>query len=57
VLSRDIKGIVSILVYLAAIGLAFLDPLFSFALYVVVAILWFIPDKRLEDPFFEPKNK
>jgi uncharacterized membrane protein len=42
------KGIVSLLAYAAAVGLAFVDPRISCALYVAVAILWLVPDKRIE---------
>jgi uncharacterized membrane protein len=45
---RDGKGIVSLLAYAAAVGLAFVDPRISCALYVAVAILWLVPDKRIE---------
>jgi uncharacterized membrane protein len=43
----DYKGIVSIVLYALAIGLAFATPLISYALYVAVAVIWFIPDRRL----------
>ncbi len=45
---RDFKGKVSIVLYLAAIPLAFLNSLLACALYVLVAALWFIPDRRIE---------
>ena len=32
--------------YLAALPLAFVDPLISIAIYVAVAFLWLIPDRR-----------
>jgi uncharacterized membrane protein len=44
----DFKGKVSIACYVAAIGLAFVDPWISDALYVVVALTWFVPDPRIE---------
>ena len=44
----DFKGILSNVIYAVAIALAFLSPLVSCALYVVVAIMWFIPDPRIE---------
>jgi uncharacterized membrane protein len=47
-LGRDRKGRLSVLIDLAAIGLAFLNPWVSFTLYIVVAIMWFIPDRRIE---------
>ncbi|HEV7786811.1 MAG TPA: TMEM175 family protein [Thermoanaerobaculia bacterium] len=47
-LGKDYKGTVSLIVYAAAIPLAFADPQISMAGYVLVAIMWFIPDRRIE---------
>jgi uncharacterized membrane protein len=47
-LGKDVKGKVSILLYALAIPLAFINPWFSCALYVLVAIIWLIPDPRIE---------
>jgi uncharacterized membrane protein len=47
-LGRDWKGKLSIVLYLAAIAAAFLHPLISMVLYVLVAMIWFIPDRRIE---------
>ncbi|HZZ68464.1 MAG TPA: hypothetical protein VFE18_09855 [Phenylobacterium sp.] len=47
-MGRDLKGKLSVVVYLIGIGLAFVQPLASLALYVVVAAIWFIPDPRVE---------
>jgi uncharacterized membrane protein len=44
----DFKGNMSLLLYSAAIALAFLQPWLSCALYVVVAIIWLVPDRRIE---------
>ncbi len=44
----DKKGVTSILIYLAGIGLSFINPWLGFATYIIVAIMWFIPDKRIE---------
>lgn len=44
----DLKGILSNVIYAVAIALAFVEPLVSCALYVVVAIMWIIPDPRIE---------
>ena len=43
---RGVKEWVSFAGYLAALPLAFVDPLISIAIYVAVAFLWFIPDRR-----------
>src|SRR5262249_35246068 len=45
---RDWKGKLSPLVYLAAIPLAFVSPWIANGLYALVALLWFIPDRRIE---------
>ena len=45
---RDVKGKLSPLIYLAAIALAFVNQWVSDALYVMVALMWLIPDKRIE---------
>ena len=45
---RDEKGKASVLLYAAAIPLAFADPRISCAIYVAVAILWMVPDRRIE---------
>ncbi len=47
-LGRDFKGKLSIVIYLAAIPLAFLLPAASCVLYVVVAVMWLVPDRRME---------
>jgi uncharacterized membrane protein len=51
---RDLKGKLSPLAYLAAIGLAFVEPALSGALYVAVALVWLIPDRRIEHALVEP---
>ncbi|MCI0642700.1 MAG: TMEM175 family protein [Gemmataceae bacterium] len=45
---RDVKGIVSIVFYTAAIPLAIVSPWIACALYVLVAVIWLIPDRRIE---------
>ena len=47
-LSRDFKERLSMLVYLAAIPLAFVRPWLAGGLYVLVAIMWLMPDRRME---------
>jgi len=42
------KGKLSIAIYTLAIGLAFVEPWIAIALYIVVAIIWFVPDRRIE---------
>src|SRR5580704_1445832 len=47
-LGSDIKGKISPVLYSAGIALAFIDPAISIAIYSVVAIMWLIPDRRIE---------
>ncbi len=47
-LGSDWKGKLSMVGYLAAIGLAFVSQWWSDALYVFVALLWLVPDRRIE---------
>ena len=47
-LGRDFKGKVSIVIYLVAIPLAFLNSWFAGSLYVLVAVMWLVPDRRIE---------
>lgn len=48
---RDLKGKLSPSFYLAAIPLAFVHPWISSALYATVALVWLIPDRRIEREF------
>ena len=45
---RDWKGKLSPVCYLIAIPLAFLNPWLSNGLYIFVALVWLIPDRRIE---------
>ena len=45
---RDSKGKISTLIYLVAVPLAFWQRWVAFSLYVFVAIIWLIPDRRIE---------
>lgn len=45
---RDVKGRISPLAYLAAIPLAFVEQWISDALYILVALMWLVPDNRIE---------
>jgi uncharacterized membrane protein len=47
-LGSDIKGKISVVIYLIAVPVAFLNALCAWALYLVVAIMWLVPDPRLE---------
>jgi len=45
---RDVKGKLSMAMYAAAIPLAFVHQLISHAIYVTVALVWLVPDRRIE---------
>ena len=45
---RDWKGRLSLVLYFAAIPLAFVSPWIASGLYVFGALLWLIPDPRIE---------
>jgi TMEM175 potassium channel family protein len=45
---RDRKGKVSPLMYMLGIGLAFVSPWLAIAVYVAMALVWLVPDRRLE---------
>jgi uncharacterized membrane protein len=45
---KDIKGKISPVLYLSGIVLAFYQPWASIALYILVAIMWLVPDRRIE---------
>ena len=47
-IGSDVKGRLSIAFYAAAIGLAFVHPFISDALYAAVALSWLVPDRRIE---------
>ncbi|MGH9589782.1 MAG: TMEM175 family protein [Terracidiphilus sp.] len=47
-IGRDRKGEISIVIYAAAIPLAFVKPWIAGAGYVIVAVSWLIPDPRIE---------
>src|SRR5262245_18809893 len=44
----DIKGYISLTLYILAIGLSFVNSWIALALYFLVAAIWFIPDRRFE---------
>ena len=50
-IGRDLKGKASPIIYVVAIPAAFLAPWLAGALYVFVALVWLIPDRRIERTF------
>ena len=55
-IGKDRKGKLSPVFYLAAIPLAFVSPWISSGLYVFVALLWLVPDRRIERVLVEREN-
>jgi len=47
-LGADFKGKTSLVIYASAIPIAFFNAWISLGLYVVVALIWFVPDRRIE---------
>ncbi|MBT8160374.1 MULTISPECIES: TMEM175 family protein [Arthrobacter] len=47
-IGRDWKGKTSPFIYLAGLGLCFVHPLLAVAAYTVVALIWLVPDRRVE---------
>ena len=45
---RDVKGKASVALYSVAIPLAFVRPWLAIAIYVLVAVMWLVPDRRIE---------
>jgi uncharacterized membrane protein len=50
---RDYKGIISLIIYVIGIFLTLVNAWLSVGLYVLVAIMWFIPDRRIENAIAE----
>ncbi len=47
-IGSDFKGKVSLAAYVVAVAMAFYYPWISGALYIAVALMWFVPDRRIE---------
>jgi len=47
-MGRDFKGKISLVLYLAGIALSFVNNWVAFAIYAFVAVMWLVPDKRIE---------
>src|SRR5262245_4772260 len=47
-LGHDLKGKISLATYVVSVPVAFLNPWISVALYIAVALLWLVPDRRIE---------
>ena len=47
-IGKDRKGILSVIIYAIGIGFSFVKPWMGLSTYVLVACMWFIPDRRIE---------
>jgi uncharacterized membrane protein len=47
-IGTDVKGKISLFFYVAGIAVSLLNPAIGFAIYVAVALIWLVPDKRFE---------
>ncbi len=48
-IGRDVKGKISLALYVAGIGSAFINPWLAILFYAAVAALWIVPDRRIEN--------
>ncbi|HPH84696.1 MAG TPA: TMEM175 family protein [Ferruginibacter sp.] len=55
-IGKDRKGIISIVLYILGICFSFYHSLIGFSFYVIVAIIWFIPDRRIEKKLVDHDN-
>jgi len=54
---RDLKGKASVVLYTTAIALAFLEPWMAGGIYIFVALVWLVPDRRIERILREGKSE
>jgi uncharacterized membrane protein len=47
-IGKDFKGVISLIIYAMGIALAFVNSWLAFALYILVAVIWLVPDRRIE---------
>jgi uncharacterized membrane protein len=47
-IGADFKGKLSVVLYLIAIAASFWEPWIAAALYAIVAVVWLVPDRRVE---------
>ena len=56
-IGKDSKGKISIAIYIAGILLSFINSWIGFSLYCCVAVIWFIPDRRIERRLVDDDDK
>ena len=54
---KDVKGKVSVVIYVVGIGLSFADRWIGVAAYVAVAFIWLVPDRRVERTLTSPPER
>jgi uncharacterized membrane protein len=55
-IGSDFKGKISVVLYMVAIPLAFVHQGLSDLIYVSVALMWLIPDRRIESRFIDAER-
>jgi hypothetical protein len=48
-IGSDFKGKISLVIYALAVALSFVYTPLAIGLYVLVAVIWFLPDRRIEN--------
>lgn len=56
-IGADTRGKLSLLLYASAVGLTFLEPWISIGIYLIVAIMWLVPDRRIESGLAEETDR
>lgn len=56
-IGKAYKEKIGTFLYIIAIGLSYFTPITSILLYIIVAMMWWIPDKRIENIFVDPKKQ
>lgn len=56
-IGKDWKGKLSVVLYLISIPLAFVSPWIAIGLYAFVALLWLVPDRRIERVLAKPERE
>jgi uncharacterized membrane protein len=53
----DFKGKISVVIYAIAIPLTYVNSWWAYGLYILVALMWLIPDRRIEDKISAAQGK
>ena len=52
-IGNDLKGKLSLIIYIVGMLLSFFNPWIALSLYFLVSLMWLIPDKRIENSMNE----